>query len=111
MTLHHNEAERNLLKEISARDPRYSVYLQPEDRGKDWTPPPEPEPLPPCLHLGAPTGESVACPSCQGSVSLKLFACAVHGTATLAKRVDGYGCCDSQCAERVVDLEKKPAIG
>lgn len=38
----------------------------------------------PCVHLGAET-RRVGCPTCQGTVQLKVFACAVHGECTLAK--------------------------
>jgi hypothetical protein len=53
----------------------------------------------PCRHLGAPTGEAVACPSCRGSVELKLFACAVHGRCTPARPAPAVACC-ATCADR-----------
>lgn len=51
----------------------------------------------PCVHLGESTGETVGCPSCRGSVKLKLFACAIHGQCTTGKKVAGVACCP--CAE------------
>lgn len=47
----------------------------------------------PCPHFGAPTGETRQCQSCRGKVTLTVFACAVHGGCTVAKKVDGLGCC------------------
>lgn len=35
--------------------------------------------LPPCIHLGKETGETVKCLGCQGDVRVKVFACAVYG--------------------------------
>lgn len=47
-----------------------------------------------CAHLGEATGEEITCPSCRGGgTRVKLFACAVHGMATLARRVMGAACC------------------
>lgn len=54
---------------------------------------------PPCVHLGEPTGEAVECRSCGGSVRLKLRSCAIHGTCTEGKKVDGHGCCRG-CPDR-----------
>lgn len=54
----------------------------------------------PCVYRGEATGETVGCKTCRGSVKVKLFACSVHETCTLGKRVTGHGCCDSRCAER-----------
>lgn len=47
-------------------------------------PAPAPRHLP-CLHLGDATGETVECPSCNGRVQLKLFACTPHGQCTMAR--------------------------
>jgi hypothetical protein len=49
----------------------------------------------PCTHLGSPTGESVKCPSCRGTVKVKIHTCQAHGTCTPIKRVPGYTCCTS----------------
>lgn len=45
-----------------------------------------------CAHRGAET-RKVECPTCGGGVSLKVFACALHGECTIAKQVDGLACC------------------
>jgi len=55
----------------------------------------------PCIHLGEATGEAVLCQTCSGSVKIKTFACSIHGTCTMGKRVpDVPGCCDSSCEQR-----------
>lgn len=55
----------------------------------------------PCIHRGEETGAKVGCQTCGGNVQIKLYACAGgHGTATLAKRLSGHGCCDGACVER-----------
>lgn len=60
-----------------------------------------------CVHLGEPTGDTVGCPPCGPQVALKLFACAVHGTCTAGRRVNGQACCDAKCHER----QFRPVIG
>lgn len=45
-----------------------------------------------CVHLGAEL-RRVECPTCQGSVQVKVFACAARGECTLAKPIDGIACC------------------
>jgi hypothetical protein len=55
------------------------IRLQPRDRD--------------CIHLGGATGQLIECPSCQGNVRVKLFACALHGTTSLRKAVVGHTCC------------------
>ncbi len=53
-----------------------------------------------CAHLGRFTGDWAECPSCNGKVSLKVYGCAVHGRATLWKRVaEADGCCRG-CEQR-----------
>jgi hypothetical protein len=52
-----------------------------------------------CRHLGAPTGATVACAGCGGSVALKLFHCAVHGYCTPARQVPAVACC-ATCPDR-----------
>ena len=47
----------------------------------------------PCANIGNPTGATVECPTCNGKVRLKLFACAAHGQCTTGKRVAGVACC------------------
>jgi hypothetical protein len=73
-------------------DPRYRALWG----GNGATPP---APAGPCVHLGAPTGETVQCPSCRGRVELKLFACAVHGRCTQGKAAPGVACC-AGCPDR-----------
>ena len=46
-----------------------------------------------CLHRGPATGSLVDCPTCAGKVSLKLFACSLHGRCTLEKSVPEFACC------------------
>ena len=46
----------------------------------------------PCIHFGEQNG-LIDCSTCQGTVKLKTFACAVHETCTLGKRLDGIACC------------------
>lgn len=50
-----------------------------------------------CQHRGEAVDE-VECPSCRGTVKLKVFDCARHERCTLAKPIDGIGCC-SNCTE------------
>lgn len=40
----------------------------------------------PCIHKGDQI-DSVPCKSCVGNVNVKVFACAVHGRCTVARRV------------------------
>ncbi len=47
----------------------------------------------PCVHLGNPTGQTVECPTCSGSVKLKLFHCLALGSCTTTKKVEGVACC------------------
>jgi hypothetical protein len=56
-------------------------------------------PDPPCRHLGAATGGTIACPGCGGTVALKSFACAVHGSCTIARAVADAACC-AGCPDR-----------
>lgn len=46
-----------------------------------------------CALRGEATGETVTCPSCRGTVELKLFTCQPHGKCTVGKPVDGIACC------------------
>lgn len=58
------------------------------------------EALPACPHLGAPTGETVGCKTCSGTVRLKVFGCSVHGTCTIGKKVAGVAGCCRGCSDR-----------
>lgn len=51
------------------------------------------KPVETCTKLGADTGETVECPSCRGTVQLKLYTCETYGTCTLGKAVKGVACC------------------
>lgn len=51
-----------------------------------------------CVHLGEPLG-IVDCPSCCGSVRLKVFSCAAgHGSCTVIKPAPGHACC-AECID------------
>lgn len=52
-------------------------------------------PRAPCAHLGDPTGTREPCPSCRGHVEVKLRACALHGSCTTHKSLDGLACCQT----------------
>jgi hypothetical protein len=53
-----------------------------------------------CIHLGSEL-RRVDCQDCQGTVRLKVFACAIHGQCTLRKRLDGVKCC-AACGDYAV---------
>jgi hypothetical protein len=46
----------------------------------------------PCVHRGEVRREQ-QCPTCRGSVRLKVFACALHGECTIARALGGLACC------------------
>lgn len=48
----------------------------------------------PCIHLGAELRQQ-ECQTCQGSTRIKVFACFVHGEATIAKQLESVACCQS----------------
>lgn len=52
-----------------------------------------------CPYFGEPTGESIDCPTCSARVSLKVFACEVHGKCTPGRKVNGVACCRG-CKDR-----------
>jgi hypothetical protein len=58
----------------------------------------------PCIHRGAAVLRQELCPSCRGRVSLKVFACSVHGECTIAKPLGKLACC-ALCA----DYQSQPA--
>jgi len=45
-----------------------------------------------CIHRGRPAGTQ-DCPTCNGNVRVKLYACGKHGQCTLGKPMDGVVCC------------------
>jgi hypothetical protein len=61
----------------------------------------------PCVHLGAPTGETAGCPTCAGRVELKLFACAVHGRCTRGKAAPDVPLCP--CPDHEPDTFRRVA--
>lgn len=54
-----------------------------------------------CLHKGIEVAQE-GCASCGGNVQIKIFACSVHKTCTLAKDI-GYVKCCATCS----DYQKK----
>lgn len=52
-----------------------------------------------CRHRGAATGDTIQCPACSGTVALKLFACAIHGSCTQSRPVESVACC-ANCRDR-----------
>lgn len=52
-----------------------------------------------CRFFGDATGETIECKTCNGKVSLKVFACEVHGKCTPAKIVKDVACCNG-CKDR-----------
>ena len=51
----------------------------------------------PCSHRGEQIGEQ-KCEDCKGSVSLKIFACSIHASCTIAKPLADVACC-ATCAD------------
>jgi hypothetical protein len=84
-----------------------------EGRGPGQTLPPPSQPRTDCRHRGAAVREEV-CPSCQGHVRLKVFACALHLECTLARPVVPLACCatcpDYAPGEATQDQTASPAI-
>lgn len=46
----------------------------------------------PCLHQGHELRREL-CPSCRGHVEVKVLACEIHKSCTLAKQIPGVACC------------------
>jgi hypothetical protein len=67
----------------------------PPKRNCTSTKPPAPRDA--CIHLGDKVGTH-ECETCQGSVKIKLYACALHGTCTLGKKLPEIACC-AQCGD------------
>ncbi len=67
---------------------------------------------PPCLHLGAETGETEDCQSCRGKVRLKLYSCAHpnHGPQVSLKRCGENGGCPGYTWPGAVQNEGWPKI-
>lgn len=49
-------------------------------------------PRDPCRHLGSETRQQV-CPTCSGSIRLKVFECRKHFEATIGTHLHGIACC------------------
>ena len=45
-----------------------------------------------CKHRGEETRRQ-RCPSCRGSVELRIFGCDLHGECTLGTQLPGIACC------------------
>jgi hypothetical protein len=61
----------------------------------------------PCRHRGAEQREE-RCPNCRGFVRVKVFACALHGTCTVARSLDGIVCCVT-CSDYAPKAPPMPA--
>lgn len=60
----------------------------------------------PCIHRGEYVTD-IACESCKGKVTLKVYRCTKHETCTMDKRhKEVPGCCDAKCK----DYEPKKQI-
>src|SRR5262249_8463570 len=61
----------------------------------------------PCRYLGSEVRRQT-CPTCRGTVELKVFACALHGECTLGKALPGVACC-AQCSDYApTEVDPKP---
>ena len=65
-----------------------------------------------CVNLGNDTGQTVECPSCRGTIRLKLFECRVFGQCTIAKKVNGVACCRpvEKCLGYSTSISEKPNL-
>jgi len=70
-------------------DPRYKTLWN----GQPERPAPQPRTAA-CRHRGTEQGQA-DCPSCRGTVRVKVFACTLHASCTLARVVPGHACCES----------------
>jgi len=55
--------------------------------------------LPPCRHLGAPTGEVRPCQGCATVHQVAVMACVIHGICSVDKLLSGIACC-AICKQR-----------
>jgi hypothetical protein len=58
----------------------------------------------PCIHRGAELRKQ-SCPTCRGTVQIKIYACAIHGECELSGRLMGVRCC-AQCDD--FEAPKRP---
>lgn len=56
------------------------------------SPPPAHSRTQKCRHRGEEIGTE-ECPTCRGSVKVKVFTCDVHEECTLVKQLDDVACC------------------
>lgn len=63
----------------------------PNDPELDKPPEPPRDPAA-CTHRGKATGTQT-CPTCSGTVKVKVFACPIHQQCTISKRIEGIACC------------------
>lgn len=52
-----------------------------------------------CRHRSAGAVGEAECPTCAGTVRLKVFTCKEFGECTVSRKVDGKGCCEG-CDKR-----------
>jgi hypothetical protein len=90
---------------IARKDLRYAeLWGIPLEKLIPPSPVSSPQPVPktarnlPCVALREATGELVQCPTCSGTVNLKVYSCEIHGSCTLGKKVEKYPCC-VQCPD------------
>jgi len=76
----------------------YQLWEEGQGPGQDL-PPPRPARTD-SQHRGGSVREAV-CPSCQGLVRLKVFACTVHTECTLARALGTRACC-ATCSDYTV---------
>lgn len=87
------------------RDFDFSAFTVPPQSG----PPPANRAKAPCVSLGEPTGETLACPTCRGNVQVKTFDCARFALATIEKPVKDAGGAKVACCKFCAKYEAKPA--
>lgn len=77
---------------------RRSDFFQSWEQGKgigqqtQQTPPPKSRTD--CVHLGE-VADEILCPTCQGAVRIRVYACGRHEKCTLGKVIDEVTCCVS----------------
>lgn len=47
------------------------------------------------------------CPTCAGSVKIKVFSCSIHNECTIAKTIDQKACCSTCLDYTTIDSEVK----
>jgi len=64
----------------------------------------------PCVFLGQPTGETVGCKTCGGSIQLKLYSCVKHSTCTVNVKKPVEGIANCRCSDYVPKIPPKPKV-